>query len=232
MSSVDSIIVLDIDGTVTDSVRPHQIAFEKAIQSFDFPELSTEWGKYKHHSDSGILREAWEKARFPGQPDLLKLEKNYKIAYDGVKESFSIKEIAGARTFIARMQGAWNIVFATGSLRYGAEHKLSILGLDVNDLILVTASEFSTREELVREAVLQGCAQAKIKSPRRVISIGDGVWDLKTAQNLGYEFVGMGQGTKAAQLSALNAPVYADFDALLADPESIFAADCFGKRMS
>ena len=45
MSSADSIIVLDIDGTLTDSVRPHQIAFEQALRSFPFPALSTDWGQ-------------------------------------------------------------------------------------------------------------------------------------------------------------------------------------------
>ncbi|NTG16464.1 HAD family hydrolase [Agrobacterium rhizogenes] len=232
MSSADSIIVLDIDGTLTDSIRPHQVAFEEAMRFFAFPNLSTEWAAYKHHSDTGIFREAWEKADFPGQPDLRNLEENYKTAYDSAILDFPVSQIPGASQFVATMRSSWNIVFATGSLRHGAIHKLSVLGIAPTDFVLVTASEFHTREELVHHAVLRGCAEAGINTPRRVVSIGDGIWDLKTARNLGYEFIGIGQGAKAEQLLVSGAPVYTDFNALLADRDSIFSAGYTDEKRS
>ncbi|BCQ37389.1 MULTISPECIES: HAD family hydrolase [Erwinia] len=229
MSSADSIIVLDIDGTLTDSVRPHQIAFEQALRSFPFPALSTDWGQYQHHSDSGIFYEAWELAGFNGKPDLIQLEEQYRLAYDQVLAQHPVTPVAGASAFIASLSQTWGIVFATGSLRSGALHKLSVIGIDPDDFILITASEFHTREEIVQQAVQAGSLRYQIRQPQRVISIGDGIWDLKTARNLGYEFLGIGEGTKAEQLRTSGATVYADFNDLLADYRQIFSAQNSGE---
>lgn len=38
------IAVFDIDGTLTDSVALHQVAFLEAVASFVFPHLDTDWG--------------------------------------------------------------------------------------------------------------------------------------------------------------------------------------------
>nr|WP_212814608.1 hypothetical protein [Erwinia rhapontici] len=42
--------------------------------------------------------------------------------------------VAGASAFIASLSQTWGIVFATGSLRSGALHKLSVIGIDPDDL--------------------------------------------------------------------------------------------------
>ncbi|WP_342754542.1 HAD family hydrolase [Pantoea sp. MBD-2R] len=217
MASIDSIIVLDIDGTLTDSVPAHQHAFEQALRFFPFQALSTDWGRYTHHSDSGIFYEAWQKANFVGEPDLATLEEAYLKAYPQALKRYPVSAIPGAAEFIATLSESWGIVFATGSLRSGALHKLGVLGIDADEVVLVTSSEFASREELVKQAVGQGCRKFGIKAPRRVVSIGDGIWDLKTANNLGYEFLGIGEGEKAAHLSASGAEVYPDFIALLKD---------------
>ena len=56
----------------------------------------------------------------------------------------------------------------------------------------------------------------KLIGPAQVLSIGDGIWDLKTALHLGYEFLGIGTGPKADQMRDLKAVVYDDFVALAA----------------
>jgi len=51
----------------------------------------------------------------------------------------------------------------------------------------------------------------------RVISIGDGLWDLETARRLGYDFVGIGSGDKEAALTQAGAQVFPDFRGLMPD---------------
>ena len=214
-----SVIVLDIDGTLTDSVGQHQAAFKQALRSFPFDNLDTDWGGYRHHTDSGIFAEAWAREGMGGSPPFDDLEKRYAQAYDAVASRNPIAEINGARQFLETISDCWIVVFATGSLAHGAWHKLSVLGLAAEDHVVVTASEFRTREDLVENAVSRGCAGHGVGRPAQVLSIGDGIWDLKTARHLGYDFLGVGTGPKADQLRGMKAVVYDDFVALAAGRE-------------
>lgn len=210
-----SVIVFDIDGTLTDSVAQHQRAFERALRTFPFAHLDTNWGRYRHHTDTGIFREAWEREALFGRPDFDLLERRFAEAYDEVVAGAPVGEIPGASSFVGHISDQWIAVFATGSMAHGARRKLSALGLDPGGLTLVTASEFETREELVEHAVRRGCARHGVDAPDRVVSIGDGVWDLKTARALGYEFVGIGGCANARTLVELGATVHGDFHALM-----------------
>ncbi|GAA6203172.1 HAD family hydrolase [Aquicoccus sp. SU-CL01552] len=206
------VAIFDIDGTLTDSVRQHQTAFEQALRAFDFPALCTDWASYRHHSDSAIFEEAWEDAGWGSLPDHPALEQSYAIAYDEAVRHLPVDEIAGASAFIAHLKASgWGVAFATGSLRHGALHKLSVLGIDGNGEALVTASEARTREQIVSEAVT--LVRSDGETPR-VVSFGDGLWDLKTAQNLGFEFFGIGSGSKAEALKARGATVHSNFRGL------------------
>lgn len=211
-----SVLVFDVDGTLTDSVAQHQKAFEETLRSFPFRRLDTNWGNYRHHSDTGIFAEAWRRDGMEGQPDFEELEKRYASAYDAAVSQMPIVAIAGARRFIDGLDARWIVVFATGSLAHGARHKLSVIDVAPEDHVVVTASEFEAREQLVEQAVLRGCARHGVAVPQEVVSVGDGTWDLKAAQNLGYGFVGIGRGPKAHRLRELGAEVYDDFDALSA----------------
>jgi phosphoglycolate phosphatase-like HAD superfamily hydrolase len=213
----NSIVVFDIDGTLTDSVAQHQIAFERTLRSFAFPALRTDWSSYQHHSDSGIFEEAWEEAGWPQTPDHIGLEERFRREFDSVFENEPVSPIPGAREFLASLsQTDWLPVFATGSLRHGAVRKLKCLDIPFEQDMLVTASEYTTREEIVSNAIARAKEKYRIVSPERIISIGDGIWDLKTARNLGLEFLGIGFGEKAEQLRSAGAKVHAGFEEGLA----------------
>ncbi|PID61519.1 MAG: phosphatase [Gammaproteobacteria bacterium] len=211
-----NIAIFDIDGTLTDSVRAHQIAFEAALRDFNFPALRTDWGSYRHHSDSAILAEAWTEAGREGAADLARLEESYARHYRAAVTDEPFEEIPGTRAFLEHLRAhGWVLAFATGSLRSGALHKLAVAGVDGNAEILVTASELETREQIVGRAVDLACEIAGAAVPGRVISIGDGVWDLKTARNLGYEFLGIGFTGKGAKLKEMGASVHHDFNEVM-----------------
>lgn len=211
-----SVVVFDIDGTLTDSVPQHQAAFEEAMRSFPFANLDTNWAGYRHHTDTGIFAEAWEREGKDGTPPYSELERRYKQAYNVAIRRQIVSEISGAQSFLRSISEHWIVVYATGSLSYGAGHKLSVVGVSDAEQIVVTASEFTTREQLVETAVQRGCKVGGISTPQQVISIGDGIWDLKTANQLGYDFLGIGTGEKAAQLRENGAIVYDDCAALSA----------------
>ena len=66
--------------------------------------------------------------------------------------------------------------------------------------MLVTASEHVTREEIVTAAIMAAISRHG-GSPDRIVSVGDGLWDLKTAEALGLSFLGIGTGENALVLS-------------------------------
>ncbi|MFT4021557.1 MAG: HAD hydrolase-like protein [Acinetobacter sp.] len=219
------IVVFDIDGTLTNSIECHQQAFLKALQSFQFPNLRTDWASYQHHSDSAIFAEAWQESGYGSAPDVKEFEQRFNNEYNLAIHHYPFSAISGALEFIQNIQKiGWRVAFATGSLRHAALHKLKILGIDGHQQILVTASEFQTREDIVKQAVEIALSRYFVVSQpsqsqpsktqlSQVISIGDGIWDFKTAQNLGYDFIGI--GLEKINWSTFGVSAYADFTQIL-----------------
>lgn len=217
-----SIAIFDIDGTLTDSIGIHQSAFLRALETFDFPALETDWTRYRHHSDSAIFSEAWSAAGFEGPAPLGDLERQYCNAFDSISELTGIREIQGAARFLSAFRDSeWIPVFATGSLRSGAISKLDAANILFDYHLLVTASELETREEIVSKAIALGCERLSGDGPDRVVSVGDGLWDHSTALSLGLEFIGVGSGAGADVLQARGARVISDYS-LLSAPADLF----------
>jgi phosphoglycolate phosphatase-like HAD superfamily hydrolase len=152
----DSILVLDVDGTLTDSVRIHQRALLGAMESLEFEDLNTDWGSYPHHTDTGILIHAHaEHGRALPQPhDLARFEHEIDERFTALLNAHGLAEIPGARAFVeAAHRSRWGVVFATGGIRQVSHRKLRSVAIDYTDAMLITASEYSSREQLVAEAI-------------------------------------------------------------------------------
>ncbi|WP_216856638.1 HAD family hydrolase [Acidisphaera sp. S103] len=203
--------ILDIDGTLTDTVALHQAALEDAMRSFSFPALDTDWAGYRHHTDSGIFAEAWERAGWgsPAEADRRRLEDRFNQAFAALLPSHPIREIPGAAAFVEllRREG-WRVSFATGGLREASCIKLQATGIPYTERLLATASEHLSREEIVSAAIHAAALDSTGSLP---VSVGDGLWDLLTAHALGVSFLGVGMGAKAQLLADRGATVVRDF---------------------
>lgn len=203
------IYIFDIDGTLTDSVAVHQRCFSAAFRAIGMREVDEQWGAYRHHTDSGIFREAFLRAH--GREADREDEARFVAALvrEWAQSPDPVQEIAGATDFMARLAGAGQIrfAFATGSYRPLAQSKLAAAGIACPERLLVTASEFETREQIVSAAIAaasEGSDAAKVPT---VVSFGDGLWDWHTAKNLRLHFVGVADGAKAEQLKTAGARV-------------------------
>lgn len=85
----------------------------------------------------------------------------------------------------------------------------------------MTASEYQIREDLLINAIKQATEKYSLPAGQKIISIGDGVWDLKTAENLDVAFIGIGVGAKAKLLTDLGATVFTDFNELRKQDEHL-----------
>jgi phosphoglycolate phosphatase-like HAD superfamily hydrolase len=120
-----------------------------------------------------------------------------------------IQPIPGAADFVHGLaDSAWAVVFATGGVRAVSGVKLQAAGIPFSDAALFTASEKPARDALVARAI----AHARRAHPQTrngvVVSMGDGLWDLQVARQLGLLFLGVGSTAQA--LAARGATVLPD----------------------
>jgi phosphoglycolate phosphatase-like HAD superfamily hydrolase len=187
--------VFDIDGTLTQSVGVHQSAYLHALKLSGFTEIDTNWGNYPHHTDTAIFKQIFELQS--GMPmsgeDVTKFEALLHEAICGEVAGQAINEVEGACAFLQSLlkHSEFHVVFATGSLKKPARFKLLQAGIPAAQELIVAANQFVSREEVVNEAIRTAQSFYNVPEFERVVSFGDGLWDWKTAQNLGLEFVGI-----------------------------------------
>jgi phosphoglycolate phosphatase-like HAD superfamily hydrolase len=203
------LIVFDIDGTLLQSIGTHHLAMEQAMAASDLIHKDPQWANYVNHTDSGVYYEAYERSfgRPPSDAECADFEALFQTCYDALKGVSDDVEIPGAVDLLRRLDasGEWLVAFATGSYRGPAEHKLQCLGVASRSCVLVTASEFRTRRDIVSAAIRQRLAGAEHGTRERTISVGDGPWDARTAAELGLAFIGVAQDEQAQRLIELGA---------------------------
>ncbi|WP_378185908.1 HAD family hydrolase [Aquimarina sp. W85] len=103
------------------------------------------------------------------------------------------KEIVGARAMIESLrQNKVPFSFATGALPKPAIAKLQQCDIWYDEALLATSKTHESREGFVMDAIVRAKRYYNRNNFDRIISVGDGVWDMKTAHNLNLDFVGIG----------------------------------------
>jgi len=109
------------------------------------------------------------------------------------------------------------VAIATGGWGHTARFKLHISGLAHFGLPLASSDD-ATHRTGIMIAALSRLSGAPMNNPRGVTYIGDGPWDARAAKLLGWGFIGIAKGHRAALLQASGARrVYADFNQLRGD---------------
>lgn len=105
-----------------------------------------------------------------------------------------IKEVSGAIEFVdyLRKEKNYALTFATGSLLKPAILKLEQANIWHDKRLIASSNNFYEREEIVNDGIERAKQYYNVVAFENVISIGDGIWDLKTAQNLNVKFIGVG----------------------------------------
>ena len=111
----------------------------------------------------------------------------------------TVTEIDGAYEMLEGMgeKPNYGICFATGSFYTPALLKLYQANIQYSEDLVVGSNQSFTREEIVQKAIDSAKEFYQVADFKNIISIGDGIWDLRTAANLGIHFVGIGAKNKA-----------------------------------
>lgn len=224
-----SILVLDIDGTLTDSVALHQEAFLGAMQALNLSRLDTNWGEYPQHTDTGILAEAiLRDTSVPVSEHIVEaFQRDLAERFSSLLHERGVQEIPGAKVFSdALADSHWGVIFATGGIRSVSREKLEAIAIKFDENILVTSSEWPNRTQLVAAAIERAKAHYAIATPECILSIGDGRWDWEVAQQLNIRFLGVGTTPSADLLKRLGAQVIPDYTDALAKLDDFDSGKC------
>lgn len=201
------LVVFDLDGTLTQTTAVDEDcfvrAFEEALRIF---ELNKNWNDYEHVTDQGILLQIFME-RFGRHPDIDEHESVVTRFIDLLSVRYSsdtsdFGEVRGATTLLHRLRSEsnWAIALATGAWQRSAEFKIGRALLPVNDIPSAFSEDGPSREAIVCAAIDRAVIQYRQAKFERVISVGDALWDVKTARNLGIPFLGIAGGARAALL--------------------------------
>ena len=117
----------------------------------------------------------------------------------------------GATDLLERLTktSGYALALATGGFRAAAEFKIECVGLPLNSFPWATSDDALSREEIVSTAIKRAREHYGQEQFTRIVSIGDGIWDVKTARNLNLPFIGV--GNKASLTTAGAGMVIKDF---------------------
>jgi phosphoglycolate phosphatase-like HAD superfamily hydrolase len=199
--------IFDIDGTLTNTNDVDDACFVKALaESLAISGISTDWAEYPHTTDSGITQFIFRErfGRNPLEKELTKLKSRFVDLLGAAQRSDPSKftEIEGASAALERLRRDSDrvVAIATGSWRGAASLKLKAAGLEVEGMAAAYADDGLSREEILRAAASKAVVQYRHSEVEKIVSVGDGVWDVRAAGRLGFGFLGVGGGESEAKL--------------------------------
>jgi phosphoglycolate phosphatase-like HAD superfamily hydrolase len=220
------LVMFDIDGTLTQTVRADEICYIRALEeAFDFKEINQDWSSYPHCSDSGILEELFQKrrGRSPFPAEISDVQSWFVALLHAAAASDPFGPIPGAESFINGLlsRPEFAISLASGGWECSSRLKLASAGLGFSGLPAAFSDKAHAREDIMRASLAHAARHYGRTSFDTVFYFGDGIWDVRAAQNLGYQFIGIASDpVKMAKLCNGGAdqvfPDYVDSTAILA----------------
>jgi phosphoglycolate phosphatase-like HAD superfamily hydrolase/ribosomal protein S18 acetylase RimI-like enzyme len=222
------LVLFDIDGTLTLTNQVDNRCYLCALgEALGGKEIDADWTKYPHVTDSGIasaLLEAHYGA--PSSAEQLDAVRGRFVAL--LEEAFArdpavCRPVPGAAAMLAALteHPGFAVGLATGGWRESARLKLRQAGLGEWDIPLASASDARAREAIMTLAAERVAAHRGVSSFQSIVYVGDGLWDVRAARNLGYHFIGIAGAGSPERLRAEGARcVIADYS----DQAAFFAA--------
>lgn len=197
MNPKNTLIIFDIDGTLVESVSTYHRVVVQALNALGIKEIDTNFNALLHHTDSYALKYNYENYFGKTLPTEL-IDRFEDLLFEYLKQFPKTEAILGAKNIVDQLKHlGYAIAFATGSLPKTALLKLQDAEIWHDERVLSTSKNSFSREGFVLEAIDNAKTFYNTKSFETIIAMGDGIWDLKTAQSLNLNFIGIGKKNKA-----------------------------------
>ncbi|MEW5736324.1 MAG: HAD hydrolase-like protein [Thermodesulfobacteriota bacterium] len=211
------LVLFDLDGTLTATNHVDMHCFMQTARDLwgDVP-IDTDWRHYSDTTDQAIVADLVQRLGRDGDPEHAIAA--FKTAFMGhlsraAADPSRFAEIPGAGKMLAALGQHPEFAFgiATGAWRDSAALKLELASLDPGRAPLVTSDEAFTRVGIM-EMAANYARKIYGRDFSKTTYVGDGPWDLLAARTLGYGFVGVATGDRAAYFQKKAAgPVVADY---------------------
>lgn len=177
-------VVLDVDGTLLDSVYQHTFAWSRAFRLAGHP--APAWRIHRHVGMGGdklVAAVAGEEVeRSSGD----RIRDTWKREYDAIIEDAVLLPQARELLLALRDRGL-PIALASSSVPEHARHAFDLLGADELAAVMTTAED---AEESKPDRELIDIALGRLGTHRAVL-VGDAVWDVVAASRAGIPTIGL-----------------------------------------
>ena len=225
------LVIFDVDGTLTDTNGVDDDCFIQAFEdALGITDISDDWENYPHTTDSAIALHVFQ-TKFNRAPQTEEIQRHKTrflelLHIRSMMNPELFKEIAGAGEMLKRLrrENDWAIAIATGSRRDAVRLKMKAAKIEDDDLIIASADDGLSREEILQIAAATALKVYSQTEFEKIVSVGDGIWDVRTAANLEMPFLGIGDKETATKLRQTGVAIvlenYADYDLFLSSLES------------
>lgn len=187
------LIIFDIDGTLCDTHEVDAVCFAAAVKRVTGRSLSTvDWSSYPEATNSAIAQDF---LRIGGEPDIGTGERQIREEFvrlleeKGRQDAVLFRPIDGALEIINGLKrNSCGIAIATGCWRESARVKLRLAGFDLAGMPFASSTDTRRRADIIALAAARA-GHALSDS----VYVGDGVWDVQAARELGIRFIGIGR---------------------------------------
>jgi phosphoglycolate phosphatase-like HAD superfamily hydrolase len=211
------LVLFDIDGTLTQSNQLDSWAFLATLEDlFGFTGISTDWLAYSHVTDACIFREICEQqwGRSPTAAELATVQQRL---LERLAAGDRVEPVVGAAEILAGLMASPNhaVAYAGGAWTASALFKLRAAGLPIESIPFAFSDQAESRVGIMAVALARA-EQYYGHKFSSLVYVGDGVWDIRSARQLSYGFIGLATGEAAAALRAEGAtwifPDYRDIE--------------------
>lgn len=222
------LVIFDVDGTLSRTSRVDDECWaESARAVLGVEHMSTDWSAYTHSTDEAIaddlVRDRTDLPRTRETVHRVRDDFARRIRAALAADPGLFTPVPGSPSVFALLAGAgWASAIATGGWRETACLKMDAAGVPHEGVPAAHADDAHPRERIVEIAAGRARELHGHEFPRHVY-VGDGVWDVRAARNLGIGFIGIADGSRAEALVREGArvvlPDYADGEAFLSAVE-------------
>jgi phosphoglycolate phosphatase-like HAD superfamily hydrolase len=209
---MNQLVIFDIDGTLTDTNGVDDECYRAAVAgALEIQPDAIDWSGAAHVTDSEIFDWLCRAHRRGVADDSIKASARSqfvaRLTAALEREPHRFASIAGAASAINALSDAgWRVAIATGGWGPSARLKLRAAGIQVPDTAFACADDAASRVDIVRLAWSRAEAVYRCTFDR-VVAVGDAMWDVRTAAELGLPFVGIGTRESATALKAAGASI-------------------------
>ena len=206
--------IFDIDGTLTDTNPVDEECYVAAVRDELGCDIGPGWDGIDDVTDAQILRALWARDRAGPLPADLERRVIRRfielLEREAVLRPQRFLAIPGARNAFELVRSlGWSPAIATGAWRESALMKLRAAGIPFDGVPLSTSSDEVARADIIRRLL----PDLSLLDRTAIVYFGDAVWDVRAANALGIQFVGVGRGREAELLRDAGAAiVISDFD--------------------